>query len=377
MLDDFGTGFSNLERLHAFAFDKLKIDAGFVRKMDSDGDSRRIVSSIVGLGQSLGVDVVAEGVETQMQADILRDLGCSFGQGWLFGRAVPPPDAALLLRRRFGQPASGDRLSTVSPFQRLHQLEALYRNAPVALCFIDRAQRCVSANHRFQQVVGLTSSRLMGRRLSDVVSVASMGGLLAAVERISQGAAPTQVQIEAPCDAWYLASVQPVTDEVGEWIGTSIIMLNVTDQRRAERAIRESEEHFRRANELCPDIAWTALPDGTLNYMGPTFGETRNMSVEDRIAAWLEGMHPEDRLRVRKEWLAWLSSGQPFETNFRTKWSDGSWHWVNSRAQPHHGPDGKIDRWYGLMVDITGRRALERRIFVLERLLARSLRRQA
>ncbi len=196
-----------------------------------------------------------------MQADILRDLGCSFGQGWLFGRAVPPPDAALLLRRRFGQPASGDRLSTVSPFQRLHQLEALYRNAPVALCFIDRAQRCVSANHRFQQVVGLTSSRLMGRRLFDVVSVASMGGLLAAVERISQGAAPAQVQIEAPCDAWYLASVQPVTDEVGEWIGTSIIMLNVTDQRRAERAIRESEEHFRRANELCPDIAWTALPD--------------------------------------------------------------------------------------------------------------------
>ncbi|MHA6838151.1 EAL domain-containing protein [Ralstonia pseudosolanacearum] len=369
-LDDFGIGFSNLERLHAFAFDKIKIDASFVQNMEGDRDSRKIVASIIGLGQSLGVDVVAEGVETRAQADILRGLGCGLGQGWLFGYPVPAPDAAAALRRGFGKPVPAEALSEASPFQRLHQLEALYRHAPVALCFVDGAERCVSANNRFLEILACAGSQFIGRRLADMACCkARLRGLQAAVRDIAQGRSPAPVEIEGQGETCYLAFVQPVHDEVGERIGTSIIMIDVTEQRRAERAIRESEEHFRCASELSPDIAWAARPDGTVNYMGPTFGAARNMSVEDRIEAWYGTMHPEDGVRVRQEWLAWLPSGQPFETTFRIKWPDGSWHWVNSRARPHHGADGAIDRWYGLIVDITGRKALEHRIAVLERQL--------
>ncbi len=369
-LDDFGIGFSNLERLQAFAFDKIKIDASFVQHMEGDSDSRKIVASIIGLGQSLGVDVVAEGVETRAQADILRGLGCGMGQGWLFGHPMPAPDAAATLQHRFGEPAAGDALREASPFQRLHQLEALYRHAPVALCFVDSAERCVSANNRFLQILACSGSAFIGHSLTEMACCeARVSGLQAAVRQIAQGMAPAPVEVQGQGETCYLAFVQPVHDEVGERIGASIIMIDVTDQRRAERAIRESEEHFRRASDLSPDIAWAARPDGTVNYMGPTFGAARNMSVEDRIEAWYGIMHPEDRVRVRREWLAWLPCGQPFETDFRIQWPDGSWHWVNSRARPHYGADGTIDRWYGLIVDITGRRALERRIAVLERQL--------
>ncbi|WP_197388776.1 EAL domain-containing protein [Ralstonia pseudosolanacearum] len=366
-LDDFGIGFSNLERLHAFAFDKIKIDASFVQDMEGDSDSRKIVASIIGLGQSLGVDVVAEGVETRAQADILRGLGCGLGQGWLFGYPVSAPDAAAALQRGFGKPAAVAALSEASPFQRRHQLEALYRHAPVALCFVDGAERCVSANNRFLEIVACAGSQFIGQRLAEMACCeARVRGLLAAVRDVAQGMASAPVEIEGPGEACYLAFVQPVHDEVGERIGTSIIMIDVTEQRRAERAIRESEEHFSRASDLSPDIAWAALPDGTINYMGPTFGVARNLSVEDRIEAWYGIMHPEDRVRVRREWLAWVPSGQPFEITFRIKWPDGSWHWVSSRARPHHGADGAIGRWYGLIVDITGRKALEHRIAVLE-----------
>ena len=88
-LDDFGTGYSSLRHLQMLPFDKLKIDQSFVGAMVDDRESAEIVSAVVGLGHSLGLTTVAEGVETEEVAGLLRDLGCDIGQGWLFGRPVP------------------------------------------------------------------------------------------------------------------------------------------------------------------------------------------------------------------------------------------------------------------------------------------------
>ena len=96
-LDDFGTGYSSLAHLQALPFDKLKIDAGFVHAMAHDSDSRKIVAAVVGLGQSLGLPTVAEGVEELGQAEVLARLGCDIGQGWLFGHPVPAQAVAALM----------------------------------------------------------------------------------------------------------------------------------------------------------------------------------------------------------------------------------------------------------------------------------------
>lgn len=96
-LDDFGTGYSSLRHLQMLPFDKLKIDASFVRAMDSDIESRKIVAAVVGLGQSLGLVTVAEGVEEAGTAALLRDLGCDIGQGWLFGRPGSAEAISVLL----------------------------------------------------------------------------------------------------------------------------------------------------------------------------------------------------------------------------------------------------------------------------------------
>lgn len=93
-LDDFGTGYSSLKHLQTLPFDKLKIDASFVRAMATDSDSQKIVAAVVGLGHSLGMPTVAEGVEDEGAAATLRGLGCDLGQGYLFGRPMPAADAA-------------------------------------------------------------------------------------------------------------------------------------------------------------------------------------------------------------------------------------------------------------------------------------------
>jgi PAS domain S-box-containing protein len=87
-IDDFGTGYSSLSRLQSFRVDTLKIDRIFVSRMDSDRETYEIVRVIINLAHSLGLKVVAEGVETRAQLELLRDLGCERAQGYLFSKPV-------------------------------------------------------------------------------------------------------------------------------------------------------------------------------------------------------------------------------------------------------------------------------------------------
>jgi EAL domain-containing protein (putative c-di-GMP-specific phosphodiesterase class I) len=96
-LDDFGTGYSGLSYLCRMPIDTLKIDRSFILRMRESETDLEIVRTILALARSLGLDVVAEGVERGEQMNQLRSLGCQFGQGYYFGRPVPSEQTALLL----------------------------------------------------------------------------------------------------------------------------------------------------------------------------------------------------------------------------------------------------------------------------------------
>jgi EAL domain-containing protein (putative c-di-GMP-specific phosphodiesterase class I) len=91
-LDDFGTGYSSLATLQAFPFDKIKVDRRFIAGLGgASAQDTTIVRAVLGLARGLGVPVVAEGVETELQLDALRAECCAEAQGWLFGRPGPVP----------------------------------------------------------------------------------------------------------------------------------------------------------------------------------------------------------------------------------------------------------------------------------------------
>jgi diguanylate cyclase (GGDEF)-like protein/PAS domain S-box-containing protein len=96
-VDDFGTGYSSLSYLHRFAIDQLKIDSSFIQS--SERKSGEIIRSIIDLGRSLSIDVVAEGIETAQQAEHLRELQCGFGQGYLFSRPIDAEKAVEMVRK--------------------------------------------------------------------------------------------------------------------------------------------------------------------------------------------------------------------------------------------------------------------------------------
>jgi EAL domain-containing protein (putative c-di-GMP-specific phosphodiesterase class I) len=88
-IDDFGTGYSSLEALHRFRLDALKIDRSFVVAMSRGTRSAELVRTIIRMGESLGLDVIAEGIEERDQVRMLQRFGCAYGQGYLFSRPVP------------------------------------------------------------------------------------------------------------------------------------------------------------------------------------------------------------------------------------------------------------------------------------------------
>src|SRR3546814_239771 len=88
-LDDFGTGYASLSHLKQFPVDVIKIDQSFVRDLADTPDDAAIVRALIGLGKSLSIRIVAEGIEQSSQAALLSKWGCDYGQGYLFSKAVP------------------------------------------------------------------------------------------------------------------------------------------------------------------------------------------------------------------------------------------------------------------------------------------------
>jgi EAL domain-containing protein (putative c-di-GMP-specific phosphodiesterase class I) len=109
-IDDFGIGYSSLVYLKRFPVDLLKVDRSFVNGLGQNSDDAAIVRSVIELAHAFGIAAVAEGIETRRHLEILQELGCSFGQGYLWSPARPPADIDAMLPSPAMTPgsASGD-----------------------------------------------------------------------------------------------------------------------------------------------------------------------------------------------------------------------------------------------------------------------------
>jgi EAL domain-containing protein (putative c-di-GMP-specific phosphodiesterase class I) len=96
-IDDFGTGYSSLAYLQQFPVDELKVDRAFISDITVRPEQRTLVSAMIAMGKALGLEIVAEGLETPAQLNVLQDLGCDLAQGYLFAAPQTPIDIAPLL----------------------------------------------------------------------------------------------------------------------------------------------------------------------------------------------------------------------------------------------------------------------------------------
>jgi PAS domain S-box-containing protein len=369
-LDDFGTGYASLRYLHDLPFDEIKVDRSFVSAMLDGRDSRKIVAAIVGLGQSLGMVTVAEGVEDMAQADMLLWLGCDLGQGWLYGRPAASADLGQYTTVNATAPfkpdesgqwsASADILMDLAtaPNQRLSQLRAIYDGANVGLCFLDRNLRYLSLNRRLAEINNAPIVAHLGRTVAEIVPEVfrQIGPVL---HRVLDGEVVPAIEVQARDRAepgqvrTTLRSYEPVRDEAGEVFGISVSVIDISKRKSVEEALRESEDHYRHAVELNPQVPWTADPDGMILDAGPSWQTLTGLTVEAAHGnGWINGVHPDDIEGATTVWTQSIRTGQPIDIEFRIGPADGPWRWMRSRAAARRGPHDEIVRWYGTLEDI-------------------------
>ena len=377
-LDDFGTGYSSLRHLQMLPFDELKIDASFVRAITHTRESRKIAAAIIGLGNSLSLTTVAEGVENQAIADMLLWLGCDLGQGWLYGRAVPPDqlrEAAAL--RQSPAPASPSEPRSAAarsnlplrleglPTLRLAQLNAIYDGVPVGLCFLDRNLRFVSVNKRMAEMNNLPVASHLGRYFAEVLPGRFPQSSLH-LQRALSGEATTGLEVCLPAShpsghsRTCLISYQPASDEVDEVIGISVSLVDISLRKQAEEALAESEDHFRHTVELNPQIPWTADSTGAILDVSQKWVKLTGLAKENSLGAgWFAVLHPEDYDPTRHAWREAVRTGNPIDTQYRIRRADGVWRWMRARAAPRRSESGDILRWYGSVEDVDDQRKAE------------------
>lgn len=362
-LDDFGTGYSSLLHLQSLPFDELKVDRSFVSSMTQKHDSRQIVAAVVGLGQSLSLTTVAEGVETGEQTEMLLWLGCELGQGWLYGKPAPAHQLDDLLNRSHPRASNallsgltGRQSATaleVPPMQRFAQLRAIYDGAPVGLAFLDREMRYLSVNRRLAAINGRPMEEHLGRTVAEIIpdffptvrpfiERALAGEFVHGVELTK----PTQDPTEART---IMLSYEPAFDEAGEVIGVSVVLMDITPIKRAEEAQRQSEAHFRHMIELMPQIPWIIDPEGRALDVSQRWLELTGVTDDQwRGLAWLESLHPDDRQPTIDAMHCSFRSGEPIDTYFRVRRSEHHpWQWLRSRGAARRDDNGDIMCWYG------------------------------
>ena len=373
-LDDFGTGFSSLRHLQALPFDALKVDRSFVSSMTDQRESRKIVAAIIGLGHSLDLMTIAEGVETEEQAEMLLRLECQMGQGWLFGRPVTADRIPQMVetspwKSQAGLPIHASSWIVTSlealPAQRLAQLQAIYDGAPVGLCFLDCNLRYVSLNRRLADMNGTSVAAYLGKKVEEMIPKVFpvIGPYL---RRALKGEAIQDLEFSRPGHnpgepaTTNVVSYQPALDEAGEVIGISVVVMDITERKRMEDALRENEEHLRYMVELNPEIPWVMDAEGNNLDVSSRWTTITGMSKErTRNLGWLDALHPEDRETTLKALCEGLQSGKSIDVEYRVGSPEHGWRWMRSRGSPRFGPSGEILRWYGSVEDIDERKQME------------------
>jgi PAS domain S-box-containing protein len=131
-------------------------------------------------------------------------------------------------------------------------------------------------------------------------------------------------------------------------------------RRRAEEALRESEQRWRNLTEALPQLVWGAGPDGACDYFSTQWTTYTGISESGLLGwAWMEALHPDDREPTRQFWTESVAGRQPYDVEYRIRRSDGTYGWFKTRGTPIRDTEGRIVKWFGTCTDISDRKRVE------------------
>lgn len=232
------------------------------------------------------------------------------------------------------------------------RLQQVFDAAPSAVMCVDRNWAITFTNWRAFEVLGNRS--VVGENFLQLFPEAASEPVLSNFHRTMEQRTPVEFEAFFPelKKAWYQVIVRP-HDE-----GILLFFRDITQQRRDEAALRESESRYRTLADLNPQAIWMGDAAGNITYANHRFVEYLGLTMAD-IDNWLVAFHPDDRQRVLESWKHSVATGEEYDTEARMiRARDGASHWWWIRARPIRDQAGAILNWLGIAVDIDDRRTV-------------------
>ncbi|WP_414470871.1 PAS domain-containing protein [Microvirga sp. M2] len=269
--------------------------------------------------------------------------------------------SALIETDMFRRAQAVQEVNQILSRERQH-LQELFEQAPGFIAALSGPDHVFTmANAAYRHVVGRAD--LIGKPVSEALPEVVEQGFLNLLDRVYGTGEPFVgrgvriVLSQGPEDAGeehFLDFVyQPIFGRDGKVSGIFVQGHDVTDHRRAENALRESEERFRAIANSIDQLIWATRPDGFHDYYNQRWYEYTGVPEGTTDGAGWNGMfHPDDRELAWTTWRHSLESGEPYHIEYRLRHRSGQYRWVLGRAQPVYDENGRITRWYGTCTDI-------------------------
>jgi PAS domain S-box-containing protein len=281
-----------------------------------------------------------------------------------------------------------DRRSSEASLRRERDRAKQYFETAGVMLLVLRADRRVRLiNRRGAEILGTSADEIIGQDWVDTFIPARRRATAAAVFQAClegyEQADPSTEGLVLRADgaerviAWRNTRL---SDEQGRVTGILSSGEDVTDRRRAQQALRDSEARFRVLAECMPQLVWSTLPDGRCDYLNRQWIEYTGVpEAEHHGFGWLQAIHPDDRPAIAACWKAAVAGYADYDVKYRLRGRDGAYRWFAARGRALNDEQGQVVRWFGTSTDITeivqAREALEERVAERTRELERVNRR--
>ena len=243
--------------------------------------------------------------------------------------------------------------------------QEIIQGAGEGIVVYDHDLRYIVWNRYMERMTGLTADRVLGRRAVEVFPFLGAHGIEDLLRKALGGETASSADVpyripETGRSGWAIATYGPHRDGAGRVVGVIGIVHEVTERRRSEQALRESEERFRLMADAAPVMIWTDDARGLTTYFNkPWLDFTGRTLAQELGLGSRESIHPDDLARFIDVYTDAQAARRSFQTDYRLRRHDGEYRWVLETAMPRFKADGEFEGFIGSVIDISERRQAE------------------
>jgi PAS domain S-box-containing protein len=280
---------------------------------------------------------------------------------------LPPQGMARELAKSLHRPGRGsvDRDSRAENAMRAREAELrlIMDISPIMLVRCSREMRYVFVNRSYAEFLGLAPKQIMGKPIAEIMGTGAFKVIQPHVKKVLDGKSveyETEIPYERQGRRFMRVALRPDMGEEGNVRGWVAAISDITEHKRAEEMLRESEKRFRTMADAAPVLIWMSGTDKLCNYFNKGWMAFTGRTLEQEFGnGWTKGVHPDDLPRYLKTYVNCFEARQQFEIEYRLRRHDGEYRWILDHGIPRFTSANEFLGYIGSCVDINERKQWE------------------